>query len=194
MPRAGVAGADRAVAVLDQLGEAQQVQVGRVGAQQVAGRAGEQHGRRLARPAVGLEHPAQVGDVGLQRAGDRRRRVVAPQRAHDPVDADDAAGVGQQQGQQRPGLGPADVQRAAVGTRDLERAEDSEAHEAGCSQRGGSGGTPLPRGAARKSASKSACKYPPRGRRDSSASERAAVTAASHPIRGHRRGREEEAP
>ena len=80
-----------------------------VDAQQVARRPGEQHGRRLAGAAVGLEHPAQVGDVGLQRAGDRRRRVVAPQRADDAVDADHAAGVGEQQGQQRPGLGAADV-------------------------------------------------------------------------------------
>ena len=142
-------------------GEAQQVQVGGVGAQQVARRAGEQHRRRLARPAVGLQHPAQVGDVGLQGAGDRRRRVVAPQRADDPVDADDAAGVGQQQGQQRPGLGPADVEGPAVGTRDLERAEDSEAHDGGMLLAGRRPPRhPFAARAACKSAVLVGCKYP----------------------------------
>ena len=128
MPPRRVAGRHRAVALLDQLGEAQQVQVRRVDAQQVARRPGDQHGRRLAGSALGLEHLAQVGDVGLQGAGHRRRRVVAPQRADDAVDADHAAGVGQQQRQQGPGLGASDVHGRPVGSGDLERAEDSEAH------------------------------------------------------------------
>jgi hypothetical protein len=148
-----VASAHGPVAVLDQPGEVEQVQVRGIGAQQVAGRPGEQHGRRLARTPVGFQDPAEVGGVGLQSAGHRRRRVVAPQRADDPVDADHPARVGEQESQERPGLGAADVHGAAVGIRDLERAEDSEAHDAGSSQVAGSGGTPLAAARARPPAS-----------------------------------------
>ena len=135
-----VAAGHRAVALLGQLGEAEAVQLGRAGLQQVARRPGEQHGRRLARAAAGLEDPPQVGDVGLQGAGDGRRRLLAPQRRDDPVDGHHPPGLGQQEGQQRPRLGPADVHRPAVGVLHLERAEDAETHGPGSWQLAAPGG------------------------------------------------------
>ena len=87
-----------------------------------------------------------------------------PEGADDAVDADHPAGVGEQQGQERPGLRAADVEECAVGTGDLERSEDAVAHERGSSQAEGPCGTPF-RAQARLQVG---CKYPPSRPRDSS--------------------------
>ena len=47
--------------------------------QRVAGRHGDQHGGRRAALPVRLEHPAQPGDVGLQRGGHRPAAPASPQ-------------------------------------------------------------------------------------------------------------------
>ena len=48
---------------------------------------------------VGLEHPAQPGEVGVQRAVGTGRRVVTPDQVDEPVGAHRAAGRERQRGQ-----------------------------------------------------------------------------------------------
>ncbi|GAB3894909.1 hypothetical protein GCM10027612_46900 [Microbispora bryophytorum subsp. camponoti] len=93
--------------------------------ERIARRAAEEHGRGRARSAAGFEHPAQVGDVAVQRAlGARRRRAVV-QVVEDRVHRHGRAPGDQQTGDQQPGPRPAEVDGNAVDVR-LDRAEYSE--------------------------------------------------------------------
>ena len=60
-------------------------------AQHVARRLGDEHGRRLALAAVRFQGPAKAGDVALQGAERRARRLVAPQPVDEPLDGHDPA-------------------------------------------------------------------------------------------------------
>ena len=91
----------------------------------VAGRAGDEDGRRRAGGAVRLEDPAQVRDVGLQRRGGRGRRLAVPELVDEPVDGDDPPRLEQEQREQGPVFGRAELDRAALGDH-RERAEQRE--------------------------------------------------------------------
>ena len=72
-----------------------------VGAQRVAGALPGDDALPVARAAGRLQPTAQVGDVGLQRAGRARRGVVAPQRVDHPVGRHDVAARQDQQAEDR---------------------------------------------------------------------------------------------
>ena len=78
----------------------------------VAGRAGDEDGRRRAGGAVRLEHPAQVGHVGLEGRRRRGRRLAVPELVDQPVDGDDPSRLQQEERQQGPVFGRAELQRA----------------------------------------------------------------------------------
>ena len=75
----------------------------------VAGRPGDQDGRRRAGGAVRLEHPAQVGHVGLEGRRRRGRRLAVPELVDQPVDGDDPSRLQQEQRQQGPVFGRAEL-------------------------------------------------------------------------------------
>jgi len=64
---------------------------------------------RSAGGAPVTQDAAQVGDVGLEAGGDARRRVVAPDRRHEPVGGHDASAGEQQHREDRPLLGRPEV-------------------------------------------------------------------------------------
>lgn len=72
--------------------------------------------RGLPHHAVAAEHPAQLGDLGLERARGPSGRRVAPEVMDQPVDGDRAAVVGEEVRQQGPdlALGDGDVVPLAV--------------------------------------------------------------------------------
>ena len=69
-------------------------------AQHVPGVLGDQHPGGRARRPVRLEHPAQLGDVGLDRRGGSSGGLVPPQQVDQPVHRDDMPGLRQQDRQQ----------------------------------------------------------------------------------------------
>ncbi len=88
---------------------------------------GAQHLRRGAGVAGGLEHPAQAGDVGLQRRLDAGRRVLAPDLVDEVLDRDRPAVGGGEQPDEGPRLGTAEVDDRAVNL-DLELSQDPDPH------------------------------------------------------------------
>ena len=80
----------------------------------VAGRAGDQDGRRRAGGAVRLEHPAQVGHVGLEGRRRRGRRLAVPELVDQPVDGDDPSRLQQEERQQGPVFGRAELHGALL--------------------------------------------------------------------------------
>ena len=84
---------------------------GRGDVERVAGRPRHEDGGRRARHAVGFEHPPQVGDVGLEGGGRGGGRLAVPQLLDQAVDRDHAARFEQEQRQQGPVLGRAEVDR-----------------------------------------------------------------------------------
>ena len=79
----------------------------------------------VARAAVGLEAPAQVRDVRLQRAGRARRRRIGPELVDQPVGGHDVAAGQHQQPEHRALPRAAEVDRLAVSQR-RHLAEDAE--------------------------------------------------------------------
>jgi hypothetical protein len=66
----------------------------------------------LSRPpgrALGIESAPQPGDVGLERGLDPRRRVLAPYLVDEMLHRDGSAVRGDEQSEQRAGLGPAEI-------------------------------------------------------------------------------------
>jgi hypothetical protein len=103
----------------DELLEALEVELTRLEAQDVAGRARDDHTRS--------ELPAQLGDEDVDALDDRRGRRLAPELVDQPLGRDHLVRVQEQDGEQRARLDAAERQHAAVGT-DLERPEDRELH------------------------------------------------------------------
>jgi hypothetical protein len=85
----------------------------------VAGRARED--------AVLPERLAELGDVHLECLLGRSRRLLTPESVDQVVARDDAVRVEEEDGEQRPLLGGADVDRPAV-VDDLERPQDTKVH------------------------------------------------------------------
>ncbi len=77
--------------------------------------------------ARAVEGPAQRGDIGLQHATGGRRRVLLPDRLHQPLDADRAAGVEEQGGEQGARLGAPESDLPPV-VPHLDRAQEPELH------------------------------------------------------------------
>ncbi len=123
--RPGVAGLERAAALVDHAAEAVQVDLVGVDLDQVAGVAGEQRARLACRGVGLLDRAAQGGDVVLQRLPHGRRRLLAPHRVDQLVGGDHLVGVQQELGQQHAVLDAAELERPAEPAR-LERAEHQE--------------------------------------------------------------------
>ena len=81
--------------------------------------------RRLREQRAVPEHPPQPGDVALHVLRRRRRRDLAPELVHEPVDRDDLAAAQEQDSEQRPRLAGRKLERPVVAG-DLERAQDPE--------------------------------------------------------------------
>ena len=73
------------------------------------------------------ERRAEPRDVGLQRSGGVRRRLVAPQDVGEPVDRDDGVRVDQERGEQAPLLGAPDADRPFP-VAHFERTQDQVLH------------------------------------------------------------------
>ena len=93
-----------------QILEAGRIDGGAVDRQAVARRPGEQDAGRLAGPASGFEHPAQVRDVCLQRGIGVRRQSFAPDQVGQPLRRDGTAQLDQQCGQHGALLAAAEIE------------------------------------------------------------------------------------
>ena len=118
---------EAAVGGHDRLLEAVHVHVVVRHPQRVAGRHRDQHRRRRAALALGLHHPAQLRDVGLQGRGHPGRRGVLPQQVDDRVDRDRPAARQRERGDQGALLRSAEIHRLG-GPGDLDRTEDGDLH------------------------------------------------------------------
>ena len=115
--------------LVDEPAHAREVELTGVDADQVAGRPRDDR--------LGPERLAKLDDEVLQRVRRRARRLARPQCVDQPVGRDHAAGVEEQEGEQRPLLRRAERDSLAVGDR-LQRAEDPELdHCARCNRPGG---------------------------------------------------------
>ena len=103
--------------LVDQHADTGQIELIRLQADPVAGRA------RLDR--LGAERLAELRDEVLERRRRGRRRLTGPERVDQAVGRDDAAGVEQEQGEQRALLRAAERDHLSV-DRHLERAQDPE--------------------------------------------------------------------
>jgi hypothetical protein len=117
-------GVKRATAFVEQPLKAIYVELVRRDAQQIPRRSCEQSGLAV---LLATEHLAQAMDVGVERMGRARRRLIAPQRVDENVTSDDRICPQEQERQQRTLLRPPERQRGAVRS-DLERPQDSEFH------------------------------------------------------------------
>ena len=95
--------------------------------QGVAGGPGDQHLREGARGAVGLQKPAQVRHVGLDRSDRMAGRLPAVEAVDQAVERDHPVRLDQQDRKDRPLPGGGDVQAGTVRPH-LERTEDLELH------------------------------------------------------------------
>jgi hypothetical protein len=84
---------------------------------------------------VPAEHLAQTREVHLQRLAARLRRSLLPEGVDQAVGGDDLVRVQEQDREQRPLLGAADVHLPPV-LDDLERAENPELHRASTARLG----------------------------------------------------------
>ena len=111
-----------------ELGEPPRVHVLAGQAEGVAAGMGAQPRSSVARARRGrLQHPAQAGDVGLQRGLHPRRRLLAPDLVDQVLHRHRAPLGGHQQREQGPRLGPAEVGRLAV-DQHRQLAEDRHVH------------------------------------------------------------------
>jgi hypothetical protein len=95
--------------------------------QRVARRRADQQPGRRSGGAAGLQHPPQVGHIGLQRRGGAGRRLATPQLLDHAVHRHQAAPGGQQHGEHGTLPGAAEVGRPAVDL-DLDRPEHPYPH------------------------------------------------------------------
>ncbi len=107
------------VASLSELVEAGGIQLRRIEPQSVAG--------GLTLDAVGAEQLPQVGDVRVDRAPRRLRRLVSPDLTHQDVGRDQLVGSDDQMREDRPLLRSAELDRL-LRPIDLQRSEDPEPH------------------------------------------------------------------
>ena len=122
----GSAGAEVIATGPDQVLVAEQVEIGPIDDEPVAGRLGQQHRGRVPRPPIGFEHVAQPGDVGLEGA-EAGRRLAVPQQVDEAISGHHPVGLEQQQGQHGPLLGRARLD-ASVAVGDPDPPEDLELH------------------------------------------------------------------
>ena len=100
--------------------EARRVEAARIQAGEVAARRRDDH--------VGPQGLAQPADVALHHLGRARDRRLAPELVDQPRRRDGLVGVQQEDREQRPLLGRAELQGPPAG-RDLERPQDEEIHD-----------------------------------------------------------------
>ena len=94
--------------------EAGRIDLFRRDVEHVARWPGHQHGGRCPGGAVRLEHPPQVRHVGLEGRRRRGRRLAVPELVDQAVDRDDPSGLEEEQRQERPVFGRAELQRALL--------------------------------------------------------------------------------
>ena len=88
----------------------------------------DDHIVRRAVDPTGIERPSEPRDVGAERLLCRSRRAFAPQLFDEVVDRHNLAGVGDEEGEDRPFLRSRDPQAFPAFPGDLEGTEDKETH------------------------------------------------------------------